>query len=70
MSCKYILNYERDGLCRQLSIEDFGDAIFCEGRVFLRERVSHYINTSPGQCWGEYVDVPAGAFVQRPRWGY
>jgi len=63
MSCKYILNYERDGLCRQLSIEDFGDAIFCEGRVFLRERVPHYINTSPGQCWGEYVDVPAGAFV-------
>ncbi len=63
MSCKYILHYSRDGLERDLAIEDFGDAIVCEGHVFLRERSEHCINDAPGQCWGEYIDVPAGCFV-------
>ncbi len=63
MSCKYILHYSRDGLERDLAIEDFGDAIVCDGHVFLRERSEHCINDAPGQCWGEYIDVPAGCFV-------
>lgn len=59
MTSKYILRHEE----RELHIEDFGFALLCEGRVFLREKRIHRINTSPGQCWGEYVQVPAGAFV-------
>lgn len=59
MTSKYILRHEE----RELHIEDFGFALLCEGRVFLREIHPHRINTSPGQCWGEYVQVPAGAFL-------
>ncbi len=63
MSCKYTLSYLRNGKEKHFLIEDFDDAIFCEGRVFLRETVEHCINTAPGQCWGAYVDAPAGSFL-------
>jgi len=59
MTSKYILRHEAG----ELRIEDFGFALLCQGRVFLREKRIHRINTSPGQCWGEYIQVPAGAFV-------
>jgi len=63
MSNKYILHYSHEGCQRDFAIEDFTDAIVCEGYVFLRDRVEHPINTDPGQCWGAYVDYPAGCFV-------
>ncbi len=59
MTSKYILRHE----AQELHIEDFGFALLCQGRVFLREKCVHPINTSPGQCWGDYIQVPAGAFV-------
>lgn len=63
MSCKYHLHLMGEGSEKSLLIEDFGDAIVCRGRVFLRDTVEHCINTSPGQCWGEYIETPAGSFV-------
>lgn len=63
MSCKYRLSYGAGNSERSLELEDFTDAVVCEGRVFLRERMEYSINTAPGQCWGHYIDVPAGAFV-------
>ena len=63
MSNKYILNYSSGGIDRKLHIEDFEDAIFCEGRVFLKKRIEHCINTAPGQCWGVSFDFPAESFV-------
>ena len=63
MSCKYTLVYPSAETELRLKLEDFGDAIVCEGRVFPRETVEHSVNTAPGQCWGNYIDVPAGAFV-------
>lgn len=63
MSCKYHLYFTSAESEKSLLIEDFGDAIVCHGRVFLRDTVEHSINTSPGQCWGEYIEAPAGSFV-------
>ncbi len=63
MSCKYTIHHICEGREHDFAIEDFGDAIFCEGHVFLRNTHEHHINTAPGQCWGEYIDVPAGCYV-------
>lgn len=63
MSIKYVLHYSQNGLEKDYEVEDFTDAIVCEGYVFFRDRIEHPINTAPGQCWGEYVDVSAGSFV-------
>ena len=59
MSSKYILHHAE----RDFEIEDFDDAIVCDGCVFLRERVEHGVTDAPGQCWGEYVEFSAGCFV-------
>jgi len=63
MYCKYYLKWEELGSEKHLLIEDFGDAFVCEGRVFFRETVEHSINTLPGQCWGDYIDLPKGCFL-------
>lgn len=63
MYCKYYLNSEEESIGKRLLVEDFGAAFVCEGRVFLRETVRHRINTAPGQCWGEYIEIPGGAFL-------
>lgn len=63
MSIKYVLHHSQNGLEKDYEVEDFTDAIVCEGYVFFRDRIEHPINTAPGQCWGEYVDVCAGSFV-------
>ena len=63
MYCKYYLVWEEAGEKKRLLVEDFGDAFFCEGRVFFRETVEHGINTMPGQCWGDTIPLPAGCFL-------
>ena len=67
MCCKYYLIWEEENCKKRLLVEDFGDAFVCEGRVFFRETAEHSINTLPGQCWGELIELPAGCFLDGER---